>query len=444
MDNIHDQWDEVEAVSMAIELSDPGQPYSCATWGNNFNESDPLILHGGSPYYHWWGMFETTYVPAHAFVDHNMTVHYKTNTLGSYVANLRIEEMLEDCGECYVDGIYQDFGQEDCCEIFGGTYYGYDDGADYDELSCAGSDAVWSSLCLCSGDVDSDGDGIADNCDDCFNMSGDVNADAIIDILDIVNVVNIILNGGINAPDFSECELSNANFNGDSIINVLDLIQIINAILDNSARIDMNITNIGSSLVALDDSYEDLNINISSDTDITGVEISFYTDYLLDVIIAHGRSDIQLHTDIHNGIQKVIVFSIENIPFTNNELDVNIENGSSLLTADDLDIVVASRSGNNVSVSYIETAVKSFQLDKIYPNPFNPSTTVQYDVEKAGNLNISVYNILGQKVAELYNGHQSYGSHMLRWDATNMSSGVYYINMELNGQVENNKVMLIK
>ena len=38
MDQIHDNWDEVEAVSMAMELSDPNQPYSCATWGNQFNQ----------------------------------------------------------------------------------------------------------------------------------------------------------------------------------------------------------------------------------------------------------------------------------------------------------------------------------------------------------------------------------------------------------------------
>ena len=47
--------------------------------------------------------------------------------MGAYVANLRIEEMLEDCGECYIDGIYMEgFGQESCCEDFGGIYHGYD------------------------------------------------------------------------------------------------------------------------------------------------------------------------------------------------------------------------------------------------------------------------------------------------------------------------------
>ena len=69
------------------------------------------------------------------------------------------------------------------------------------------------------------------------------------------------------------------------------------------------------------------NIYISSDTNITGVEVSFYTDYLLDVSIGSTRSDIQLHTDIYNGIQKAIVFSIENIAFTNNELDINTNRG---------------------------------------------------------------------------------------------------------------------
>ena len=57
MDNIHDQWDEVESVAMAIELTDPGQPYSCNSWEYQYDNSEPLIVHGGSPYYHWWGMF---------------------------------------------------------------------------------------------------------------------------------------------------------------------------------------------------------------------------------------------------------------------------------------------------------------------------------------------------------------------------------------------------
>ena len=87
MDNIHSNWGDEEAVAMALELSDPNQPYSCATWGGQFDDSEPLIVNGGSPYYHWWGMFEDTYVPANAFIDHKMRLHYKTNSLSYATAN---------------------------------------------------------------------------------------------------------------------------------------------------------------------------------------------------------------------------------------------------------------------------------------------------------------------------------------------------------------------
>ena len=63
------------------------------------------------------------------------------------------------------------------------------------------------------------------------NYNWKMNSNKTIDILDIVSVVNIILNGGVNSPNYTECELSDANYNGDALINVLDIIQIINAIL---------------------------------------------------------------------------------------------------------------------------------------------------------------------------------------------------------------------
>ena len=56
MDQIHENWEDTEEVAMALELSDPNQPYSCTSWGNQFsdNGTEPLIVNGGAPYYHWW------------------------------------------------------------------------------------------------------------------------------------------------------------------------------------------------------------------------------------------------------------------------------------------------------------------------------------------------------------------------------------------------------
>jgi len=337
--------------------------------------------------------------PSFVFIDHTMTVHSKSNSAGTWATKNNIIEMLNAC----VD------------------------------------DGFCSS---CTGTVDSDGDGISDECDDCYNSAGDINEDMIVDILDIVNVVNIILNGGINSPNYTECELLNANYNGDSLINVLDIIQIINLILGqglNSNHIEIN----NPSLVSLDVNNSNLNINISSIHDFTGVEISFNSDRLLPVYIESNRTDIQIYTDIYAGEQKVLIFSIDNIPFSLNELDITLEDAS-ILDSNDLDIIVASKEGFDIPVVFTTVESKSFTMNDSYPNPFNPTTKLTYQVDFAGDLKVTVHNILGQEVAELYNGYQSYGSHSLIWNASNMASGVYYITMHLNGQIENNKVMLIK
>ena len=115
-----------------------------------------------------------------------------------------------------------------------------------------------------------------------------------------------------------------------------------------------------------------------------------------------------------------------------------------MLDSNDLDIVVSSREGQEIPVVYTSVEAKSFEIKGSYPNPFNPTTNLKYEVEKAGNLKVTVHNILGQEVAELYNGYQSYGMHSITWDASNMASGVYYLTVQLNNQIENNKVMLIK
>jgi hypothetical protein len=75
---------------------------------------------------------------------------------------------------------------------------------------------------------DSDGDEIGDECDDCHNLLGDINDDQIHDILDIVNIVNLILDGGMSSDEFSDCEKGDSDLNEDGIANILDKIKLIN------------------------------------------------------------------------------------------------------------------------------------------------------------------------------------------------------------------------
>ena len=87
---------------------------------------------------------------------------------------------------------------------------------------------------------------------------------------------------------------------------------------------------------------------------------------------------------------------------------------------------------------------QNFSITSLYPNPFNPVTQIDYNVSQAGDLRLSVYNILGQEVAVLYNGYQSEGDYQSIWNAGSLASGVYYINMMMHGQAETKKAVLIK
>jgi hypothetical protein len=73
-----------------------------------------------------------------------------------------------------------------------------------------------------------------------------------------------------------------------------------------------------------------------------------------------------------------------------------------------------------------------------------PQTQIDYSIDKAGELRISVFNVLGQEVTVLHNGYVGEGSYQAIWDASMLSSGVYYVKMLMHGQVETMKAVLVK
>ena len=85
-----------------------------------------------------------------------------------------------------------------------------------------------------------------------------------------------------------------------------------------------------------------------------------------------------------------------------------------------------------------------FALSQNYPNPFNPSTQIEYTIPEDGYVSLKVYNALGQEVANLVNGIQKAGSHDLTFNASSVSSGVYYYRIESGENVSVKKMMVIK
>jgi hypothetical protein len=87
---------------------------------------------------------------------------------------------------------------------------------------------------------------------------------------------------------------------------------------------------------------------------------------------------------------------------------------------------------------------KVFALEQNYPNPFNPATTIKYSVPVKGFVTLSIFNVLGQKVTDLINKEVEAGSYQLNFDASNLSSGVYFYKLEAGKFTSIKKMMLIK
>lgn len=79
-----------------------------------------------------------------------------------------------------------------------------------------------------------------------------------------------------------------------------------------------------------------------------------------------------------------------------------------------------------------------------YPNPFNASTTLSYMLPQSGSVTISIYNLLGQRVATIFEGDQQAGQHTITWDATDFPSGIYFARLEVGEYSKSIKMVLLK
>jgi hypothetical protein len=99
-------------------------------------------------------------------------------------------------------------------------------------------------------------------------------------------------------------------------------------------------------------------------------------------------------------------------------------------------VALANLSGANLPAT--------FALKQNYPNPFNPSTEIAFDLPKSSNVNLTIYNVLGQQVETLVDSRLDAGAHVVTWDANRYSSGVYFYRITTENNVETKKMMLLK
>jgi len=91
-----------------------------------------------------------------------------------------------------------------------------------------------------------------------------------------------------------------------------------------------------------------------------------------------------------------------------------------------------------------DVSPESIELKQNYPNPFNPSTTVVFYLPNSTQVRIGVYNVVGQQVGVLVDDFLSSGEHTVNWNAMDMPSGIYIVQLEAGNTVKTRKITLIK
>lgn len=206
----------------------------------------------------------------------------------------------------------------------------------------------------------------------------------------------------------------------------------------------------------------DLQVMLQSEVDVYGLQFDVNYDpsklQLNESNITHlfAGSDVRSNMSVYSkikeeGLARVIMFDLGGSVILNaNNLEkvlqisydsVNSFSGSSSITLNN--IVAAGAHGEDIAIddsmeftfdlsdgsTPYETSVK-----RTYPNPFNPTTTIEFDLAQTGDVDVTVYDVQGRKVANLFSGNKEAQQGIkFNWDASNVASGQYFARISAPG-----------
>ena len=253
------------------------------------------------------------------------------------------------------------------------------------------------------------------------NDLGDATGDGISDILDIVTIVNYILGSAGFTDELGQC---GADITEDGIVDILDIVTIVNNILG-SGRVDD----------AYDvDFYRTNNsLEMYSNGFVSAVQITVKHD--ADAAFELKASGmIAEHVTNNDSTTFIVVVPEDGVLF-----EIDSQGGFSVE-----EVLVANSAGLITS-----NIVNQFALMSAYPNPFNPETVISFDLYADSNVDLSIYNMVGQKVATLVNEFKENGSYQVNWGGvdnagTALASGIYLVKLTTSNGVLSSKVTLLK
>jgi hypothetical protein len=250
---------------------------------------------------------------------------------------------------------------------------------------------------------------------ECAN-DGDSNVDGNLNVLDVVGTVSHILGNGTLSDD----GICNADSNADGTLNVLDVVLTVNVILGNARTAD-------ATTIEINKTANEVTFDANGYVGAIQMTLAHNDDFSIeltkDALVADYNTDGNTTT--------LIVVNPEN---------VNLFTTTGTFAIDE---VIASSNGN----SYLNVEVNmpaAYSISDAYPNPFNPTTALDIALDTDANVSVKVFNIMGQLVDVITEGNLSAGTHSVAWDASQVASGVYFINTAIGTDLNVQKVMLVK
>ncbi|NOZ08928.1 MAG: T9SS type A sorting domain-containing protein [FCB group bacterium] len=249
-------------------------------------------------------------------------------------------------------------------------------------------------------------------------LAGDVNMDAEVNIFDILLMVDFILFPE-NPP--SDVQLAFGDLNEDGTINIFDVVTVITVILNGSSGRESE----GFAEVTQTD-----NSILISGENIAGVEL--HTSGLGSFTDLDFPSDWQVRSA--EGIL---------VGFSTGEL---LSGSIAISYSGDLEIdKLLLSGGTGKSIGFGQTITPAeFVLHPAYPNPFNPSTTLQFEIPEDSRITVTVYDLAGRQVAELADDIFSAGAHAVTWQAGDAASGTYLVKLDSENYHQTRKILLMK
>ena len=154
---------------------------------------------------------------------------------------------------------------------------------------------------------------------------------------------------------------------------------------------------------------------------------------------------IFLYSNDKNG--EIIVSNSLSISGKVYEIDNNTKNiNGTVITipiVDYLEVVEVQLSGTTDVNDFTDSITDKIKLDN-YPNPFNPSTKIKYQIPRDGMVSLKIYDITGQEIATLVKQRQIKGNYEVNFDASNFKNGIYLCRLKNNGLIKSMKMILLK